>query len=206
MFYPLTDRINQYRRRLLVGLTALPFAASSALRTPSAAEGPFYPLPAMRFDDADSDLVRVDGQVRAAGGEIVRLQGRVLDASGQAVSGARVEIWQCDARGRYLHWRDSGGPRDPGFQGFGQSITDAGGTYGFRTIKPVPYPGRTPHIHVKVWVDGHDRLTTQFYLQDHPYNQRDGLYRNLSTAELDRVTMIFNHHDEEPVATLDLVV
>lgn len=202
----MNDPANKIRRRLLLGLAALPFSSLAATRTPPASEGPFYPTGSMRFVDVDNDLVKIDGQVKAAGGEIVRLQGRVLDADGQPLAGARVEIWQCDVRGRYLHRGDHGGPRDPGFQGFGQSLTDADGNYRFRTIKPVPYPGRTPHIHVKVWVDGRDRLTTQFYLPDHPLNQRDWLYRNVPAAKRDRVTMVFEDSDAEPVATLDLVV
>ena len=160
----------------------------------------------MRFDDVDNDLVKVDGQVQAAGGEIVRLQGRVLDSGGRPVAGALVEIWQCDVKGRYLHRGDSGGPRDPGFQGFGQSLTDADGNYWFRTIKPVPYTGRTPHIHVKVWEEGRDSLTTQFYLPDHPHNTRDWLYRNVPSDRREQVLMHFKQGDAEPVATLDLVV
>ena len=189
-----------------MGLMTLPVSGLATALTPSATEGPFYPVGDMRFDDVDNDLVKIEGRVQAAGGEIVRLQGRVLDTAGRPLAGARVEIWQCDVKGRYLHRGDSGGPRDPGFQGFGQSITDTDGNYWFRTIKPVPYTGRTPHIHAKVWVDGRDRLTTQFYLPDHPHNTRDWLYRNISADRRDRVTMVFENTGAEPTATLDLVV
>ena len=202
----MNDPATNGRRRLLLGLAALPFSGLAALRTPPATEGPFYPTASMRFDDVDNDLVKIDGAVSAAGGEIVRLQGRVLDSDGQPIAGARVEIWQCDVQGRYLHRGDRGGPRDPGFQGFGQSLTDAEGVYRFRTIKPVPYTGRTPHIHVKVWIGGRDRLTTQFYLPDHPRNQRDWLYRNVPADQRDRVTMVFEDRAAEPLATLDLGV
>jgi len=170
------------RRRLLLGLMSLPVAglARAAVATPSGTEGPFYPTPEMRFDDSDNDLVRIDGVVAQAGGEIVRLAGRVLDRSGNPVPGARVEIWQCDVRGRYLHTGDSAGsPRDPAFQGFGHAVAAADGSYWFRTIKPVPYPGRTPHIHARVLTGGRERLTTQFYLPDHPLNDRDWLYRRI---------------------------
>ena len=190
----------------MLGLAILPVSGMAAVRTPSSTEGPFYPVGDMRFDDVDNDLVKIDGQVQAAGGEIVRLQGRVSDTDGQPISGALVEIWQCDVNGRYLHRGDSGGPRDPGFQGFGQSLTDADGSYWFRTIKPVPYTGRTPHIHAKVWVDGYDRLTTQFYLRDHPHNARDWLYRNLPSGRRESVLMQFKDIGAEPVATVDLVV
>ena len=203
----MNDPANKYRRKLLLGLAALPLSTLAATRTPPGAEGPFYPTGSMRFHDNDNDLVKIDGAVESAGGEIVRLQGRVLDTDGKPLVGARVEIWQCDVRGRYLHKGDRGSSsRDPGFQGFGKSITNADGEYWFRTIKPVPYTGRTPHIHVKVWIEGRDRLTTQFYLPDHPHNQRDWLYRNVPEDKRDQVTMVFKKSDAEPVATVDLVV
>ncbi len=205
---------RETRRRLLLGLLTLPLSrlASAATGTPAAAtpkasEGPFYPTGSMRFDDVDNDLVRIDGQVQQAGGEIVRLGGRVLDRSGKPVAGARVEIWQCDVKGRYLHRRDFGwSSRDKGFQGFGQSLTDAGGNYAFRTIKPVPYSGRTPHIHVKVFVAGRDVLTTQFYLPDHPDNAGDWLYQRIPPNRREAVTMVFEEQGGEPRANLDIVV
>lgn len=200
---------NRFRRRLLLGLASLPIAglARAAVKTPRGTEGPFYPTPGMRYDDTDNDLVRIDGEVTRAGGEIVRLGGRVLDQQGAPVAGARVEIWQCDAGGRYLHHRDSGGvSRDRAFQGFGQYTTGADGRYDFRTIRPVPYSGRTPHIHVKVWLDGQERLTTQFYLPDHPGNQRDWLYQRIPAERRDSVTMHFAAGGAEPAASLDIVI
>ena len=198
---------NPLRRKIMLGLAALPAAglARAAIPTPGATEGPFYPTPDMRYADADNDLVRIDGRVVSAGGEIVRLSGRVLDRAGNPVSGARVEIWQCDVNGRYLHHGDHGGERDAAFQGFGAHLTSADGGYRFRTIKPVPYGGRTPHIHVKVWAGGRERLTTQFYLPDHPGNARDWLYRRIPEAERDLVTMRFAGSGE-PEASLDLVI
>jgi protocatechuate 3,4-dioxygenase beta subunit len=197
------------RRKILLGLATLPAAgiARAALTTPGATEGPFYPTGAMRFDDVDNDLVKIDGAVEQAGGEIVRLRGRVLDREGKPVEGARVEIWQCDVNGRYLHRRDSGPmPRDPAFQGIGIDRTGADGSYSFRTIKPVPYSGRTPHIHVKVFAGGRERLTTQFYLPDHPDNARDWLYRRIPESRLDNVTMNFVTGGTEPEADLDIVI
>ncbi len=167
----MNDPVNRNRRKWLFGLIALPVSglAASAILTPSGSEGPFYPTVGMRFDDIDNDLVKIAGEVEQAGGEIVRLVGRVLDRGANPIAGARVEIWQCDVNGRYLHRGDSaGGTRDQAFQGFGHDLTDADGRYAFRTIKPVPYSGRTPHIHVKVLVDKRERLTTQFYLPDYP--------------------------------------
>ncbi len=200
--------INDIRRKLLLALASLPVAgvAGAALKTPRATEGPFYPTPGMRYGDIDNDLVRIDGEVVDAGGEIVRLRGRVLDADGNPVAGARVEIWQCDVTGRYLHHGDHGNTRDRAFQGFGHDVTGADGAYGFRTIKPVPYSGRTPHIHVKVRVDDSERLTTQFYLSDHPGNARDWLYRRIPESQRELVTMHFTAVGDEPEATVDLVI
>jgi len=89
-----------------------------------------------------------------------------------------VEIWQCDALGRYHHPQDRGGG-DPNFQGFGHTVTDADGGYRFRTIKPVPYPGRAPHIHFAVMGGGLRRLTTQMYVAGHPLNQGDWILNSV---------------------------
>jgi len=200
------------RRSVLKTLLVLPWAAAlisparAAVRTPSATEGPFYPTPKMRFKDADNDLVRIKGVAGEARGEIVALQGRVLNRKGEPVDGARIEIWQCDAKGRYLHDGDSQpGQRDPAFQGFGHVVTDASGEYAFRTIKPVPYPGRAPHIHVKVF-SGSTELTTQYYIAGHPQNNRDFLYRQMSSAQRKAVEMVFNRGGKWPEAVVDFVV
>jgi protocatechuate 3,4-dioxygenase beta subunit len=143
--------------------------------TPPQTAGPFYPrwFPA----DSDNDLVQVTGHAGIANGTITHLNGRVLDEAGRAVSGARVEIWQCDATGRYHYVDDGRGdpPLDENFQGYGQAVTDAGGGYRFRTIRPVPYPGRTPHIHFAVSVPGFPRFITQMYVAGEPLNERDGV-------------------------------
>lgn len=196
------------RRKLLLGLAGLPVAglAAAAMPTPRATEGPFYPTDGMRYADIDNDLVKIGDAVEQAGGEIVRLGGRVLDLDGRPVQSARVEIWQCDVRGRYLHRGDAGGARDPAFQGFGFDLTGSDGRYRFRTIKPVPYSGRTPHIHVKVLQGNRERLTTQFYLPDHADNARDWLYQRIPLEQRERVTMRFVEGKNEPEAMLDLVI
>jgi protocatechuate 3,4-dioxygenase beta subunit len=205
----MNDPINRNRRKWFFGLIALPVSrlVAAAIPTPSASEGPFYPTVGMRFHDIDNDLVKIAGEVEQAGGEIVRLVGRVLDRSANPIAGARVEIWQCDVNGRYLHRRDSAGStRDQAFQGFGHDLTDADGRYAFRTIKPVPYSGRTPHIHVKVLVDNRERLTTQFYLPDHPDNDNDWLYQRIAADQRDLVTLYFGGDEPLPRANLDIVV
>jgi protocatechuate 3,4-dioxygenase beta subunit len=204
----MNEPINRKRRALLLGMAALPVSGLAAtVLTPSATEGPFYPSSAMRFADIDYDLVKVAGRVEQAGGEIVRLDGRVIDTAGNPIAGARVEIWQCDVNGRYLHRGDRGGAaRDASFQGYGHDLTGADGGYAFRTIKPVPYAGRTPHIHVKVLIDNRERLTTQFYLPDHPGNARDWLYRRVPDELRESVTLRFVASAELPSATLDIIV
>jgi protocatechuate 3,4-dioxygenase, beta subunit len=148
-------------------------AAATPGPTPAQTEGPFYPLnyPA----DSDNDLVHVAGHAEPAKGTVTRVAGRILDPSGRPVPGARVEIWQCDANGRYHNVRDgdAGRPRDENFQGFGQTVTDDAGGYRFLTIRPVPYPGRTPHIHFAVAVPGQRRFITQMYVAGEPQNERD---------------------------------
>ena len=147
--------MRTFSRRLLLaaaGTAVLPSCrtlAAGLTATPSQTEGPFYPvgLPA----DSDNDLVQVRGQAAHALGTILHLQGRVLDAAGDPLGGAMVEIWQCDAQGLYDHPRQPGRERrDAAFQGYGRMMTDAQSGYRFRTLKPVAYPGRTPHIHLKV--------------------------------------------------------
>jgi protocatechuate 3,4-dioxygenase beta subunit len=171
------------RRRLLHGAgalaatAALPAGAADLIATPPQSTGPFYPLSLPL--DSDNDLVIVEGRPERAAGTVLHLAGRVLDADGRPVRGARLEIWQCDAFGVYHHPRDPRGPADANFQGFGATTADDEGAYRFRTIEPVPYTGRTPHIHFKIAGPGFEPLTTQMYLAGHPLNERDGLYRRL---------------------------
>lgn len=150
---------------LLAGSLAARWAHAATAPTPEQALGPFYPrvLPA----DRDNDLVQIRGRVERAQGTVLFIDGRVTDATGAAVADAQVEIWQCDVHGKYLRPADdSAGPRDESFQGYGQVRTDAAGAYGFRTIRPVPYSGRPPHIHFQVTHPQHRKLVTQLYAQD----------------------------------------
>ena len=154
-------------------------AAEALPPTPQQTAGPFYPqsYPA----DADNDLVRVAGHAEPAKGTVTRVAGHILDRNGKPFAGARVEIWQCDQNGRYHHVQDAsaGRPLDDNFQGFGRTVTDAAGGYNFVTIRPVPYPGRTPHIHFAVTAPGLPPFTTQMYVEGEPLNERDGLLQSV---------------------------
>ena len=160
-------------------------------------DGPFYP-PATyraRSTDWDADLTTVRGfdpdgrPLPRARGEHLDLRGAVLDADGRAVDGAEVEIWQCDAFGSYRHPRGAGERVDVGFQGFGSTRSDTRGLYRFRTIRPVPYPGRTPHIHVKLRHATFGEVTSQLFVVGEPGNPGDFLYRSLGEAERQEVEM-----------------
>jgi len=149
---------------LLAGPVVSRWAGAVLAPTPEQALGPFYPrvLP----PDRDNDLVQIRGRAQAAQGTVLFVEGRVTDGNGTAVAAALDEIWQCDVHGKYLRPADdSPGPRDENFQGYGQARTDASGAYAFRTIRPVPYSGRPPHIHFLVSHPRHRKLVTQLYAQ-----------------------------------------
>src|SRR5271165_655796 len=180
-FNSILSRRDWLRGSLVLGTAAFftpGVFAEELSRTPPMTEGPFYPdrLPL----DTDNDLVIVNNSVTPAVGEITHLTGRVLGTNGDPLRDVTVEIWQVDHRGVYLHSADSGTrQRDTNFQGFGRTNTNKRGEYRFRTIKPVPYPGRTPHIHVKVKRGDRELLTTQLFINGNAQNRTDGIFRGL---------------------------
>jgi protocatechuate 3,4-dioxygenase beta subunit len=184
------------RRHAAAALLAVPVVIGAGLRaqpvaarrlTPAQTEGPFYPvrLPI----DTDGDLLH-NGRLTYSRGLPAWLDGSVRDLDGHPVAGAQVEIWQCDEAGHYHHPGD-GNRADPAFQGFGRVAVGRDGSYRFHTIRPVPYSGRTPHIHVKVKLGARELLTTQLYVAGDPHNERDGLWRQLSPADREALTMPF---------------
>jgi protocatechuate 3,4-dioxygenase beta subunit len=186
-----------------VAAFAVPGAFAEELaRTPRLTEGPFYPdrLPL----DTDNDLLIVNDSITPAVGEITHLSGKILDASGHPLKNAVVEIWQVDNRGVYLHTHDSGHrQRDTNFQGFGRFTTASSGEYYFRTIKPVPYTGRTPHIHVKVKRGGRELLTTQIFVKGQAQNARDGVFRGIrKPADRELVLVDFKRIQESKIGEL----
>ena len=177
-------------RRIFLGTCALGLSAytvrgafaEALTQTPKQTEGPFYPdkLPL----DTDNDLLVINDAITPAVGTITHFSGKILDIKGTPIRNALVEIWQCDNSGAYLHaGSDNGNKRDKNFQGFGRFLTGSTGEYYFRTIKPVAYPGRTPHIHVKIKQGRKELLTTQCYIKGHAGNARDGVLRGIRDAK-----------------------
>ena len=170
---PVPSSVSRERRAALrvLALAAaapamMPFAAAAQplqAPTPAQTEGPFYPrtIPA----DHDADLTRVAGRDGRAQGITLYFSGRVLALDGKPRADAQLELWQCDALGRYHHVGDDSRPRDANFQGYGTTASDADGRYAFTTIRPVAYPGRPPHLHLKVRAPGAPALTTQVYIK-----------------------------------------
>lgn len=157
-------------------LSSLGACAETPTRLPKTrrdAEGPFYPVVPIPLDN---NLLSNDNFV----GEPLLFSGRVLDPSGNPMANTRVEIWQCDGNSVYRHPRASSpATEDPAFRGFGASLSDTKGQFAFTTIVPVPYPGRPPHIHVKLKQGDKTTLTTQIYL--HGFSGPDE--RKLTTSK-----------------------
>lgn len=206
---------NWERRRFLTGLglgaTAFltPGAFAEALaRTPRQAEGPFFPdqLPL----DTDNDLLIINDKLTPAVGQITHLSGTIKDLQGNPVRNALVEIWQVDGNGVYLHSAAPKKEQDKNFQGYGRFSTDSTGRYYFRTVKPVTYPGRTPHIHVAVSQKGKRLLTSQCYIHGEEKNAKDFLYNRLDAEAQKLVTVDFKPfpktETDELVAKWNLII
>jgi protocatechuate 3,4-dioxygenase beta subunit len=180
---PLTDRRRFFK---LGGLALGGFAlshfftrpgafAAELAKTPAVTEGPFYPdkLPL----DTDNDLLILNDSITPAVGEVTHLFGKITDAAGEPLNNATIEIWQVDSGGAYIHsGTGNKDKRDKSFQGYGRFLTNAKGEYYFRTIKPVAYPGRCPHIHYKVKKGGKELLCSQIFIAGSEQNARDGIF------------------------------
>lgn len=211
-----TSRPNRRRRALcaLVATAMLPVGrarsqptAPARSPTPSQPEGPFYPktFPA----DRDSDLTQVLGRATKAQGTPLYLSGRVFARDGRPLGHATVELWQCDVHGRYHHAGDDGVPRDDNFQGYGIATADAEGRYAFKTIRPVPYGGRPPHLHIRARTGSGPVLITQIYIAGDEL-AGDSVLSGASSATARQLTMMLTPSTgREPGAlggTFDLVL
>jgi protocatechuate 3,4-dioxygenase beta subunit len=125
-------------------------------------------------------------------GERIIVAGRVLDTGSRPVCGTLVELWQCNAAGRYRHPVDQhDAPLDPNFDGVGQAITNERGEYRFLTIKPGAYPWRNTnnswrpaHIHFGVFGPAFvTRLVTQMYFPGDPLLAFDPIFLSVADAE-----------------------
>src|SRR5215471_13957465 len=184
------DNHNLFRTRrhflsgLAIGSAALftpGVFAQKLIQTPRQTEGPFYPdkMP------LDTDKLIINDSITPAVGAVTYLSGRILNSHGEPIRGALVEIWQCDNNGAYIHTNSvNRDKRDANFQGFGRFLTGSTGEYLFRTIKPVPYPGRTPHIHFAVKVKGQEKFTTQCYVKGDPGNERDSVLKDIRDPKI----------------------
>ena len=167
----------------MCGAIVLPgVSLGELIRTPWQGEGPFYPdrIP----EDTDNDLVKNGNSTIEAGGKILNLSGSLVNRDSKPIKGMTAEIWQTDMNGVYLHTGSfSYKMRDDHIQRFGRHMTDRNGHFFFRTIIPVEYPGRTPHIHLKLWNERENVLTTQLYIQGHSLNKEDFLFKRMTIAE-----------------------
>lgn len=187
-------QLRDFGRRLAPLLLAVSLIAPASISaqpaaltpTPSQPEGPFYPktLPA----DRDADLTQVAGRPARALGTVLYFSGRVLARDGRPLPGTIVELWQCDNYGRYHHAGDDGLPRDDNFQGYGVTTADAEARFTFRTIRPVPYSGRPPHMHIRLRHANAPPLTTQLYVAGDAVGA-DGVLMNSPRGTLAKLTM-----------------
>ena len=171
------------RRGFLLGagaalLTTRGLFAEKLRATPDLTEGPYYPdkLPL----DRDNDLIVIGDSLTPAVGEITRLSGRILDAGGSPLKNTVIEIWQTDSHGVYINSNTPDKDKqDKNFQGYGQFLTGSAGEYLFRTVKPVPYQNRCPHIHFRVKKQNQELLTSQIFVNGHSANRSDGVFGEL---------------------------
>jgi protocatechuate 3,4-dioxygenase beta subunit len=134
-------------------------------------------------------------------GERIIVSGRVLDEDGRPVPQTMIEIWQCNAAGRYIHPNDQHeAPLDPNFTGAGRVVTDAEGRYRFTSIKPGAYPWRNhhnawrpAHIHYSLFGPGFaTRLITQMYFPGDPLLEIDPIANAVPKSALPRLVSRFD--------------
>jgi len=185
------------------------FAQARLKRTPDQILGPFYPV--TKTPDLSGDLTRLPGHAGRAKGQPLVVSGRVMTTGGEPLVGARVEVWQANAVGRYAHPDDANpAPLDPDFEGFGAVMTDAEGRYRFKTIKPAAYPTgpnsfRPAHIHFQVQ-GPRERLVTQMYFEGDPYNEKDRFLQSAGRPEALIVKLREGAEDGAASAPFDIIL
>jgi protocatechuate 3,4-dioxygenase beta subunit len=194
------DRAPAYKSTLLRAPAKAPVALPHSL---SEITGPL--LRSERLDAGENDLTCQ--RMGAPLGERIIVQGRVLGDDGKAVPGALVEIWQCNAAGRYHHPGDQhDAPLDPNFYGGGRARADAHGQYRFVTIKPGAYPWknhhnawRPAHIHFSLFGPAFaTRLITQMYFPGDPLLAFDPIYNAVPSAARQRLQAAFDMDNTQP--------
>jgi protocatechuate 3,4-dioxygenase beta subunit len=196
---------------------ACPRYASTARRAPahppipipqtlSELTGPVYGQQIL--SPGDADLTTNAGTGAPALGERISVSGRVLEQDGRPVPHTLIEIWQCNAAGRYAHARDThDAPLDPNFIGAGRVLTDAAGRYQFTTIKPGAYPWRNnynawrpAHVHLSLFGPAFlTRLVTQLYFPGDPLLELDGIFMSIpDAAARARLVARFDHESSRP--------
>jgi protocatechuate 3,4-dioxygenase beta subunit len=170
----------------MVGSSNVAGAATQLQPTPDQASGPFFPLKEPAWT---SDLTKLPGRSGRAEGQVLNVMGRVLNLAGEPVPNARIEVWQANSHGRYRDPRDTNpAPLDPNFNGSALLVSDAEGRYRFKTIKPAAYRAgpnlvRPAHIHFQV-TGRQDRLITQMYFENDPYNATDPILNSAPLKQL----------------------
>lgn len=166
---------------------------------PGAGEASVADFPRSILKPNDADLTRQSSGSPI--GERIVVSGRVVDEDGRPVRNSLVEVWQCNAAGRYHHAKDQhDAPLDPHFHGFGKMLTDEQGTYRFVSIKPAPYPWRNhpnawrpAHIHFSLFGNAYaQRLITQMYFPDDPLFPYDPIYNSVPEHARTRLISSFD--------------
>ena len=179
-------------------------------QTLSELTGPLFGHEAMQ--PGDDDLTRNAGTGEAAIGERIIVTGRVMDEDERPVTDALVEVWQCNAAGRYRHYVDQhDAPLDPNFLGGGRCVTDENGTYRFLTIVPGAYPWpnhpnawRPRHIHFSLFGPSFlTRLVTQMYFAGDPLLALDPIIEGSGDEDArQRLVAAYDHEITEPDVAL----
>lgn len=194
-----------------------PRYASSAYRSPLEAPIPIRQtlseLTGPSFAPLVSSLGALDlttnaGTGAPAIGERIIVSGRVLEEDGRPVPNTLVEVWQCNAAGRYNHAGDvHDAPLDPNFLGAGRVATDAEGRYQFITIRPGAYPWRNhynawrpAHVHFSLFGPAYaTRLVTQMYFPGDPLLELDGIFMSIADpGARQRLVARFDHATSRP--------